>query len=217
MSRQQCCSAGFTLLEIVVALAILAVVFTSLYGAYSQTLETADLVERGRDVEQVARLVLLQMKDDLACLYLPPGGAAGTESAYQFVGSNVEADSDGGVVLEFSSTSHLGFDARFPNLSINTIRYVLEKQPEQEKLYRIVRQEVPLVDLQGEEAQTSLELADEVKSVTFNFIDRDDLVHSEWDTRQYGGRVVLPKLVEIRLAMAATGRPFVLKVALGVR
>ena len=63
-------SHGFTLLEIIIAIAILAIVFSSLYAAYSSTLETTEQVESERDIEQAARLGLMRMADDLASVYV---------------------------------------------------------------------------------------------------------------------------------------------------
>ena len=45
-----CYRSGFTLLEILIAIAILALVVSSLYGAYSGTMETTEMVESARDV-----------------------------------------------------------------------------------------------------------------------------------------------------------------------
>ena len=64
-----CWRSGFTLLEILIAIAILALVVSSLYGAYSGTMETTEMVESARDIDQAARLALMQMVDDFSSLY----------------------------------------------------------------------------------------------------------------------------------------------------
>jgi type II secretion system protein J len=189
---------GFTLIEILIAIAILALVVSSLYGAYSGTLDTTEMVESMRDVDQVARLALMQMVDDFKSLYYQKAQGEGEESPYSFDGVT-EVEGEGGTIVAFATTSHLDFDMTFPSHRINRVSYVLEKQPDNEKLYRLVRNEIPFADLPGERQEIVVEIADGVESLSLNYLDEDGQQFSQWDSKTEG---LLPRLVQIRLQMA---------------
>ena len=189
---------GFTLLEILVAIAILALVVSSLYGAYSGTLDTTQMVEGMRDVDQVARLALMQMVDDFESLYYQKAQGKDTESPYTF-GGVTETEGEGGEIVAFATTSHLDFDMIFPSQRINRVSYIMEKQPDNEKLYRLVRKEIPFADLPGKEQEILVEIADGVESLSLTYFNEDGQQFSQWDSKAEG---LLPRLVHIRLQMA---------------
>ncbi len=205
---------GFTLLEILIAIAILALVVSSLYGAYSGTLETTEKVENVRDVDQAARLALMQMADDFKSIYYQKS-EENTESSPFHFGGGMEAEDEEKPVVEFASTSHLGFDMNFPNLRINRVRYVLEKQPGNERYHRLIRQEFPFADLTGDWGETAIELADGVEELTLTYYNEDGQEFSQWDTKAKETEGFLPRRVQIRLQMAGKeSRLFTTSVAL---
>lgn len=189
---------GFTLIEILIAIAILALVVSSLYGAYSGTLDTTEMVESIRDVDQVARLALMQMVDDFKSLYYQKAQGEDTESPYSF-GGVMEAEGEGGAIVAFATTSRLDFDMTFPSQRINRVSYIMEKQPDNEKLYRLVRKELPFADLPGEREEISVEIADGVESLSLTYFNGEGQQFSQWDSKAEG---LLPRLVYIRLKMA---------------
>lgn len=212
-----CWRSGFTLLEILIAIAILALVVSSLYGAYSGTLETTEMVESARDVDQAARLALMQMVDDFSSLYYKKAEGENENSPFRFQGG-MDAESERGTVVEFASTAHLGFDGSFPNLRINRVSYVLEKQEDNQQYYRLVRMELPFVDLSGEREETAVELADTVESLTLTYLNEDGETLSQWDSKAEETAGLLPRLVHIRLQLAGEkSRVFATTVAIQAR
>ncbi len=208
---------GFTLLEILIAIAILALVMSSLYGAYSGTLETTEMVESARDVDQVARLALMQMVDDFSALYYRKAEGENENSPFRFQGG-MDAEGEGGTVVQFASTCHLGFDVSFPSLRINRVSYVLEKQADNQRYYRLVRMELPFVDLSGEREETAVELADTVESLTLTYLNEDGETLSQWDSKAEETEGLLPRLVHIRLQLAGEkSRVFATTVAIQVQ
>ena len=189
---------GFTLFEILIALAILALVVSSLYGAYSGTLDTTEMVESIRDVDQVARLALMQMVNDFKSLYYQKAQGEDRESPYTF-GGITEAEGEGGEIVAFATTSRLDFDLTFPSQRINRVSYIMEKQPDNEKLFRLVRKELPFADLSGEKQEILVEIADGVESLSLTYFNEDGQQFSQWDSESEG---LLPRLVHIRLQMA---------------
>jgi prepilin-type N-terminal cleavage/methylation domain-containing protein len=192
---------GFTLLEILLALTILALVLSSLFSAYSESINVTELVETSREVDQAARLTVAQLADDLKSLYQQEVKGDPKDSPYRFQGGS-EGPEEEVVVLSFASTSHLGFDAGGPSMGVNRITYVLKKSGEGEQYFQLMRRERPFADIQGGE-ETEVELADNVEELAVTFGDDAGATLAEWDSAspEHDGRP--PRLVQIRLEVAA--------------
>jgi general secretion pathway protein J len=207
--------AGFTLLEIVIAIAILAVVFTSLYSAYSSTLDTTEAVESERDVGQAARLGLMRIAEDLASVYYQAVEGDAEDRPYSFEGSDTGALDQGGKVLEITTGGSLDFNLVFPSLRINRVSYVLEPQPDNERYYKLVRREVPFVGLAEEGEEMVIEVAEGVEELSLTYFDEDGQELSQWDSEAVESQGLLPRLVLIRLQLAGDrSRLFTISVAL---
>ena len=129
----------------------------------------------------------------------------------------MDGESEGGTVVEFASSAHLGFDGSFPNLRINRVSYVLEKQADNKRYYRLVRMELPFVNLPGEREETAVELADSVESLTVTYLNEDGETLAQWDSKAEETDGILPRLVRIRLQLAGEkSRAFTATVALQV-
>ena len=187
-------------MEIVIALAILATVVTSLYASYSGTLESADLVERAKDTELAGRMVLMQVADDLKSLYYKPHEGDPEASPYRFMGGE-ESDEEVKSVVEFATTSHLGFDLSFPSLRINRVSYLLEEKTGKERCQLLVRRELPFAELKVESKETKVEMADCVEKFTLEYVDAESQRFSQWDSSAANSSSSLPRLVKIRLQM----------------
>jgi prepilin-type N-terminal cleavage/methylation domain-containing protein len=200
LPRQQ---SGFTLLEILLALAILALVLSSLFGAYSETITATELVEASREVDQAARLTLGQMADDLKSLYQQEVKGDPKDSPYRFQGGSEESGEEAVEILNFASTGHLGFDLAGPSMSVNRIAYILKKGGEGERYFRLIRRERPFADFEGQGEETEVELADNVEELTVTYGDDAGTTFTEWDSAspEHGGRP--PRLVRINLKVAA--------------
>ena len=200
-------AAGFTLLEVVIAIAILAVVLSSLYGAYASSVEATEQIENARDVEQASRLALMQVADDFKSVYHQEFEGDLESSPYRFIGGDIDSEGDASKVVEFASTAHLGFDLVFPNPIVNRVSYVLEGQPDGTKLYRLVRRERPFAEQSGGLEETSMVLVEGVVEMSLRYVDAEGQVTSEWDSSRSETGDRLPKLVRIRLQVttAKTG------------
>ena len=159
----------------------------------------------------------MQMVDDFSSLYYQKAEKEDEDSPFRFH-SGMDAEGEGGTVVEFASTAHLGFDGSFPNLRINRVSYVLEKQADNQRYYRLVRMELPFIDLSGEREETAVELADTVESLTLTYLNEDGETLSQWDSKAEETKGILPRLVHIRLQLAGEkSRVFATTVAIQVR
>jgi hypothetical protein len=82
------------------------------------------------------------------------------------------------------------------------VSYVLKKQEDNQKYSRLVRMELPFVDLSGEREETAVELADTVESLTLTYVNGDGETLSQWDSKAAETEGLLPRLVRIRLQLA---------------
>lgn len=99
-------SSGFTLLEVLVAIFIFAIVLSAVYGAYITAITAAGTTELQADINNKARTALERIASDLGGVYL---GADGSLNGWKKeIGGN-RADT-----LAFTSTAHLLFSRKEP-------------------------------------------------------------------------------------------------------
>ncbi len=105
---------GFTLVEMLVALAMIATIVSMVYGSYAATSRSAEVYDSRLTCSQRADLVLRLLARQLRCAYRPPAEPNATESSRTseirkpsaaFLGGT---RSPGGEVLDFLTTAPLG-------------------------------------------------------------------------------------------------------------
>ena len=94
---------GFTLLEVVVALGVLALIGTLTFSTIASALNTRDLLEKDDRVNHYARVAMTRLRRDLSLAYLTKNTSALNTYRTIFVGKdNSEEDR-----VWFASLSHL--------------------------------------------------------------------------------------------------------------
>jgi|GEM_PF-6785629 len=139
-----------------IALSILAIIFTSIYGVYSKVLDVADSVDKNSNFSQIGYRALTQIANDLDSVYYPQGEDKDTNSTNasvkkdkfifqgkspsKYVGNN-------STILKFATTSSLGFNSTFPSHQINQVKYILKKT--ENDRFKLIRQENPIHYIAG--------------------------------------------------------------------
>ena len=136
-------SRGFTLIEIIIALAMMATIMSMVYGSYAATSQSVETYSSRLDCSERASLVLRFMARQIRCAYIPPTDPNTAKSSGQIdltqtparstprhgteVGQpspsfcgNVQAPHGG--VLDFVTTAGLGTGLRGPR-GLSRIRY----------------------------------------------------------------------------------------------
>ena len=211
---------GFTLVELLVAVLITAILFAMGYGALSQVLTGRKEIE-----EQTARLTALQqafrvieqdielmqprpLRDPLGNGYLNPlvadqnalttGGGAGAGTGTGAPGG-VAAPS-GMVQVSFTRGSWAN-PAGLPRSELQRVSYLVRDG-------KLIRQHLPILDAPAATAFEERELLDQVEVLSFRFMDDSLTWSSVWPT---------PTMQRLPLALLLRARPVAVEVTLKLK
>jgi general secretion pathway protein J len=186
---------GFTLLELILAISIFAIVVSMVYGAYNLTFKVIDNSQTHARYGSRARVTLERFTEDLESFHMGSNGFLNGESGT--VGE-FRADS-----LSFTSTSHLVFDKNELPVGYATISYSVEEH-EETGLLSLYRADVgfrPGVEA-GEEK--GFLLCDGLREVSLTYFDEkgDEVESWESDQRKTSGNTPIPVMVQLRIGFA---------------
>lgn len=171
---------GFTLLELLVAITILSIVVSTVYGAYRATFHIVHTTQAQTEIAAKARIALERITADLESLYL------GDDTFVK--GESEEQDGARTDRLSFLSQAfvQLGRTDQPPGLS--TIAYFTERDDDTGRL-QLYRQDSPRRpnqdedDQQNEATPRTLLLCDDLIAVRFSYYgEQDDSEQDDWDS-----------------------------------
>ncbi len=174
---------GFTLLEILLAMVVLALVVSMIAVALSGSMQVIDATEEQGDIYYRARIAMQRISDDL--------GSAVLADDVDFIGTGQEEGETRRELLRFASMAHVVFvpEKQLPGMGLIRYRIVPDRDRDgmlvllrSDRLYRPggkSGQEVPATDW--------FLLCDRLRSVRFTYIDRKGQEHAQWDTRKVAG------------------------------
>ncbi|MBI3328569.1 MAG: prepilin-type N-terminal cleavage/methylation domain-containing protein [Nitrospinae bacterium] len=199
---------GFTLLEVLVALAIFAMILAILFGTYAASVERAEHSRERAQVYHEARVLLELMANDLRATYMTEPIEQSQQTlqqpkarSYTFIGEDFEEDR-----LPFDK---LTLYALLPSLRPDTpevevcrIAYSLEPKapPAQGKI--LFRRVNCSLDPEATEEEHVFPLTDVVRGLGFTYYDEQGHERSAWDSRDGQAGKRLPTQVKIMLMLA---------------
>jgi len=216
---------GFTLLEVMLAVTILGIVATAVYGTFSRTLRSKGIAEERAEVTRTGRSALGHMADEIASAFYPmpkPPGAIfrsvtnGTESAPldALVFSALSArpsgsyagDSDQRVIAYFfpqrrgrmrtAAADPMAEDVDDFFAAFGPLRVPVPGiEPE-----RLLRREVVMSAREASASDTATAFLDNVASLRLHFHDGTDWLDA-WDSEDRVNYRPLPRAVAIDLAL----------------
>lgn len=170
---------GFTLVEILVAISIGAILLTTIYGVFSSVSGARDRLEAvGEEYHQV-RVLYDRMASEIRSGYFN----AGSKQTRLVGGSNTQ----GFPFLEFSTTLSTPLFGGRPG-GVSLVRY---EQLEMEQEIRLYRNEWPLLNAQPEQDPQLLIIG--LKTFSLRYYNGSDW-QDEWDS-QLAGK--LPEMIEL--------------------
>lgn len=207
IKKKQGHNTGFTLFEILIAIFILGIVISTIYGAYSGTFSIVDTVTQEAEIYAMARIATERIVEDLEALYLPIDiPSDDSPNPYGLITKTGMGDAGFGGLI-FTSTAHISFTGQAPDGMIARIAYFLRKEDDSEvfALYRMDKLS-PGGGLEDEMSSGEI-LCEDLKGVEFVYYDAKGDPHEAWDSGsdEWGNRV--PAMVTVKLLFANPYNP----------
>lgn len=200
---------GFTLAEILIAIAIFALLVSIVMGSFSGVFSRTEALTVQRVNSAMARSCLMRMTTDLGNVYVekPPFFAPPKPledpSLYRFVARGMSDGASPLILLQFASLSHVDFSPA-KRQGIAVIRYYLEPMNlSPAKLSRLRRSDVLAYEGQLPEPELDPILCENIRDLKFEYIQADGTAVEEWDSSAAEQNYATPRAVKIRLELAA--------------
>lgn len=190
---------GFTLLELILAIAIAAVIITTVNFAFFHSHRNIETVGASREVYQTVRIVMDRMVKDLTCAYLPSDDRQMTAdeiSLYRFQGVNDDSGGRDRDSISFTTATDIGF-SRFSG-SVGEVGYYLKEHEDADGTYILVRREDLGPHYGVTTAGHEMEIAEGITGMDIVYLDEYGAENNEWDLLQ---RLTLPRQVKVTLTM----------------
>lgn len=211
---------GFTLLEVLLAMAILAVIMAAVYASFSTAGRNIEQAETLRDETDIARILISRLSADIANAY--PDGSGGFPSVPTiFYGKKEEVENGAGaenrkvrhdsITLTTLTNSRTRDSAE---MELWEVGYFFKERPDGGgyALFRREKRELSR-DVPALEGGIEYEITDRVESLQIRYSsDGSSWADNGWDRSQNR----LPKMVEIALSLD-TGKVYMTRVDIGNR
>ena len=183
---------GFTLIEVLLALSIAALISLFLYETFISTSRVTEKIDQEREVYREIRLTADQLTRELLSVYPSPSGRSQplVFSGVHETGAEGSTDS-----LSFYTMAHLHLVPNQPDTDLTRVRYFLEK-PLDGKWYQLSHEEAPHFLSTGSPEKEVL--IEKVKELTFRYFD-GKAWQTEWDSKK--SNQTLPTAVKVSLVV----------------
>ena len=171
-------SSGFTMIELMLALAIFALITTIMFGSFSQTATSKRVIQSDQERTHSVRVALMRMTREIEMAYMSDNeNTAISNRRTLFVGSaRVDVDE-----LMFSTFAHQRLRAGAAEGDTSLISYFGARDPDDRRILNLMRRETRR--LQAEDPATlpgeAYILCPDVSKVKFAYYDHKK---KEWET-----------------------------------
>ena len=203
---------GFTLMEILLAFLILAIVVSTILGSFNAVFSTVDTLENSGKYYDMAKNSLSRMTFDLDALYVaqPPFYKKPEFNAdpdpYRLVGNAGNTGGTGFASLRFTSSAHISLDKSNRGGISEIIYYIQEKTDGQLELKRADHL-YPYPPF--EESSSDPVLCRYVKSLAFKFYDTEGEEFEAWNSDEADYEYATPTAIGIQLEIGNESESFI--------
>lgn len=194
---------GLTLVEVLIAVAITAIIGTLVYGSFDRTYESREFVLRAQERYHTARLALERMSRELASAFVYDCRRLDTPSGELRHQTLFKVEPEGKVSrLTFTSFSHLRLFRDVRESDQNVIAYFGKNDRREGRRLNLMRREKPRIDDRPEEGGREQVLCPDILSLQIELWDetKQDWVES-WDCSQVERLNTLPRMARLTLTV----------------
>ncbi len=204
--KQQQRIAGFTMLEILIAMFILATVTAIIFGAYASTFRIIGAAETQADLYQMGRMTMERLREDLegALLSQTPDTFAA------FLAKDETMDGRDADTLSLISAEHLSLDDSDTYAGLSYISFYLAENSDKDSDatgFVLYRADTPLHETLPEENTGGLVLCESIHTINLTYYDAEGDEYDRWDSSDDFFPNTLPARVSIRLQLIDSSDP----------
>ena len=191
---------GFTLFEVLVTLAILAVVFSILYMTFHQSMGVMAETEERAEVIHQGRLILERMSKDMEGIFVPLQNPPSPLFRFGVVGRSTREGKNFRDRLDFTALAPPYFSPGEGRGEMREVGYFLDHQPGGKGLTLFRRQDEGLDGdlLQG---GVSMAICDGIRSLSFSYFDSQKREMKEWNSLEGAQKNKIPVGIGIFLTI----------------
>lgn len=203
---QQQTDTGFTLMEILVATAILAIVVTTVLASFNSVFSTTEVLDESADIYEMAKNCLKRITLDLESIHVTqrpiykPPELDQPPDPYRFIAAVGDTGGTGFAQnIRFTSRAHVGFGKDFRQ-GIAEIVYYGKSSEDGHLTLKRADNLYPYPEF--EEKGSDPALCKYVKSLSFKFYDQEGIEFDYWDSDSEEFGYATPKAIAIKLELA---------------
>lgn len=196
-------ASGFTLLEILVAMAILGVVVTTVLASFNMVFSTTERLDSGASVFEMGKGAMDRIVADLENVYIlerpfyKPPKTADPPDLYRIQGAPETSDGTNFARLRLSSRRHVPLEPGTRGIGIAEIVYYAHVRRDGVAVLRRADHLFPYPRF--EESGTDPVLCENVKSLAFIYVAEDGTEQEAWDSDSPRFGYATPAMVRVRL------------------
>ena len=195
---------GFTLMEVLVAITILALVVTTILASFNTVFSTTEILDENADILEMAKNCMQRLTSDLESihitqrpLYKPPEFDQPPDP-YRIVSTTGDSGGTGIAKLRFTSRAHISLE-NSPRKGIAEIIYYVQAGNDGDLQLKRADNLYPYPDF--EERSSDPVLCKYVKSLAFKFYNQDGIESDAWDSDSDEFGYATPKAIAIKLEL----------------
>ncbi len=199
-------SAGFTLIEILIAIFFFAIIITTLFGAFNSVFSNVRAIDDGIWNYDMAKICLNRMNADLESIhvtleYTPPDFNEEADD-FRLEGETTDVDGSNFSKLRFTSFAHLDFGQTKKQGIAEIVYYVTSTQ---DRGYVLRRADNLPPFSEFEEKTSDPILCENVKSFVLTYFDESGDRQDDWDSESSEVEYATPNAIGIKLEVGDEG------------
>jgi len=192
---------GFTLIEIMLALSLMALVTSLLWGTFAQTAKVKKRIEQAQDRTHTLRVALMRMSREIEMAFVSASESVGVEQRRTMFSGIAHSDFD---ELRFSWFGHQRMRADAAEGDTAVVHYFTEPDPDDPLVTNLMRRETRRIEAKDPSlipGETYM-LCPAITRLKFAYYDYQQKDwREEWDTTTADGMQYLPTQVRISLTV----------------